>query len=226
MTDDVSRRRRSRKTHDQKPIRVAPVDHTDIPSSDQQEEDETMSTEHSSEAPLPSDSHDEVVAEPVAPPTIGISREEEANRIISKYVGWGAGSGVVPVPFLDIAAVATVQVMMIRELLALYEVPFSETRARATATVLIGSLSPSVLAGATAMTIFKVVPFVGYPLATLTMPILASAATYAVGKVICSHLEEGGNLDTLDSKSVKARMRDAFREGKSRLKRASDHVLA
>jgi uncharacterized protein (DUF697 family) len=226
MTGDVSNQAKSRKTRAKEPIKAASIDHSDAPSSNQKREDQTMSTDHSSEAPLPSESHDEVPSEPVAPPMIEISRHAEANRIISKYVGWGAGSGVVPAPFLDVAAVATVQVMMVRELLALYEVPFSETRVRTTVSVLIGSLSPSVLAGATAMTFLKVVPFVGFPLAMLTMPLLASAATYAVGKVVSAHLEEGGNLDTLDSKSVKTRVRDAFKEGKAKLKKASDRVLA
>jgi uncharacterized protein (DUF697 family) len=226
MTGDVPKQAKSKKTRAKEQIDAASIDHTDAPSSNQQREDQTMSTDNSSEAPLPSESHDEVPSAPVAPPMIEISRHAEASRIISKYVGWGAGSGIVPAPFLDVAAVATVQVMMVRELLALYEVPFSETRVRTTVSVLLGSLSPSVLAGATAMTFLKVVPFVGFPLAMLTMPLLASAATYAVGKVVSAHLEEGGSLDTLESKSVKTRVRDAFKEGKAKLKKASDRVLA
>ena len=223
MTDTVPRRRELRKTRDLGDDHAV---HADISSSDQQKEDETMSTDVSSEAPAAAGSPDDAVPPPVATPKIEISRDEEANRIISKYVGWGAGSGVIPVPLLDVAAIATVQVMMIRDLLALYERPFSESRARATVSVLIGSLSPSALAGVTALTVLKVVPVIGYPLATLSLPILASASTYAVGKVILAHLEEGGNLDTLDAKGVKTPLRNAFKEGKAKLKSAADRVLA
>ena len=114
ITDTVPRRRKSRKTRD---LGIAQAVHADISSSDQQKGDETMSTDVSSEAPAPAGSPDDAVPPPVATPKIEISREEEANRIISKYVGWGAGSGVIPVPLLDVAAIATVQVMMIRDLL-------------------------------------------------------------------------------------------------------------
>lgn len=164
----------------------------------------------------------EAAAEPKAaetlPPTIEITRQAEAQRIIAKYTGFGAGSGVIPVPGLDVAAIATVQVLMVRDLLALYDAQFSERRVRTIVTLLLGSLSPGALAGATAVTIFKVVPFIGLPLATLTMPILASAATYAVGHVMASHLAGGGDLSNFDASKVKASLRNAFEEGKARVK--------
>lgn len=169
---------------------------------------------------MPAKDKDVSSAESAPAATIEITRSEEAQRIISKYTGWGAGSGVVPVPGLDVLAVGAVQVLMVRDLLELYGKPFSESRTRTIVTILIGSLSPSTLAGATAITLFKFVPVIGAPLAMMAMPILASAATYAVGRVVASHLEEGGNLNNFDPKAVKTRLRDAFEEGKERLKSA------
>lgn len=148
--------------------------------------------------------------------------KEEANQVVSKYTGWAAGSGAIPFPLWDVAAVATLQVAMLRRLFEIYETPFSESKARSIITVLIGSLSPRLLAGATAMTLFKVVPGVGHVLASMTLPMLAAASNYAVGKVMISHLEGGGNLKDFDTKSVKSKFREAFEEGKKKVKNTSN----
>jgi uncharacterized protein (DUF697 family) len=153
---------------------------------------------------------------------VTLTRDAEGDRIISKYVGWGAGSGSIPFPLFDVAAIGTVQVVMVRDLLALYEKSFSETRVRSVVAVLLGSLSPGTLAGATAITLLRVVPVFGTLLAGVTMPLLSSAATYAVGKAIQSHLAEGGDLLNLDTTKLRARVRNAYEEGKARTVAAKD----
>jgi uncharacterized protein (DUF697 family) len=159
---------------------------------------------------------------PQAQHLVTLTRDAEGDRIISKYVGWAAGSGAVPFPLLDIAAIGTVQVMLVRDLLVLYERKFSETRVRSVIAVLLGSLSPGTLAGATAVTLLRVVPVFGTLLAGVTMPLLSSAATYAVGKTIQSHLAEGGDLVNLDTTKLRARVRNAYEEGKARTVAAKD----
>ena len=141
---------------------------------------------------------------------------EEANRIISKYVGWSAGAGAIPFPVWDIVGIATVQVKLIRELNALYGVQFSEDRARHIITILAGSLSPQMLFGVTAVTLFKFVPLVGHALSAVTLPLLSSASAFAVGKVIVSHLEKGGDLSNFDAKGAKGDFQAAFQEGQQK----------
>ena len=140
--------------------------------------------------------------------------QEAANNIVSKYMGWGAGAGAVPIPFWDIVAVGSVQVMMLKELYALYGVSFSEKKARSTVSLLLASVSPQLLVGATASTLLKFVPVVGHALATVSLPILASAATYATGKVMTSHLEEGGTQEDFCAKDHKEKFTDAVKKGK------------
>ncbi|MFT4929436.1 MAG: hypothetical protein ACI8WB_005569 [Phenylobacterium sp.] len=141
--------------------------------------------------------------------------QEAANNIVSKYMGWGAGAGAVPIPLWDIVAIGSVQVMMLKELYALYGVSFSEKKARSTVSLLLGSVSPQILVGATAATLFKFVPVVGPLLASVSLPILASAATYATGKVMTAHLEAGGTQEDFDAKGSKEKFTEAVEKGKN-----------
>jgi uncharacterized protein (DUF697 family) len=146
--------------------------------------------------------------------TLQLPRKEEAQRIISKYTGWGAGAGAIPLPLWDIAAVCAVQVKLVKDLLALYERPFSESRARSIVSVLIGSLSPALLAGVTASSLLKFVPGVGAVLAAATLPVLSSASSYAVGRVMLAHLEKGGSLSDFDAEAAKGEFKESFKEAK------------
>ena len=146
--------------------------------------------------------------------TVEITRTEAANRITSKYTGWAAGGGAIPVPIVDIAAIASVQTLMMKELFELYETPFSEAKARTVVSVLIGSLSPKVFASAVAVTFMKFIPGVGHLAAIMTQAILASAFSYAVGKVTISHLEGGGSLDNFNID--KGKFKQYFEDGKKR----------
>jgi len=150
-----------------------------------------------------------------------ISREKAANSVISKYTGWAAGSGAIPFPFWDVAAIAAIEIKMVNELLDIYEKPFSESKVRSIITILIGSLSPQLLVRATAFTLFKVVPGIGHVLASLSMPVLAAASAYAVGKVMANHLKEGGDLSNFDAKAKEDDFKAAFNEGKKKAEPAS-----
>ena len=145
-----------------------------------------------------------------------ITREQAANLVISKYTGWAAGSGAIPFPFWDVAAIAAVEIKMVNELLDIYDKPFSESKTRSIITILIGSLSPQLLVGATAATLFKVVPGIGHVLAALSMPMLAGASAYAVGQVMLNHLQNGGDLFNFDPKAKIDDFKAAFNEGKKK----------
>jgi uncharacterized protein (DUF697 family) len=145
-----------------------------------------------------------------------ISRKQTANLVISKYTGWAAGSGAIPFPFWDIAAIAAVEIKMVNELLNIYDKPFSESKARSIIAILVGTLSPQLLVGATASTLFKIVPGVGHVLAAMSLPVLAAASAYAVGQVMLNHLEDGGDLFNFDPKAKIDDFKAAFNERKKK----------
>ncbi|NQZ09575.1 MAG: DUF697 domain-containing protein [Algicola sp.] len=152
--------------------------------------------------------------------------EAAAKIIVSKYTGWGAGAGVLPIPLWDIVAVGGVQVLMLKELYQQYGVTFNEKKARSTVSVLLGSLSPALLLGITASTLLKFVPGVGSTLAMASLPILASASTYAVGKIMIKHLEQGGTLEDFDAKEHKEEFNESVESAKENASKAKKSAKA
>ena len=130
-------------------------------------------------------------------------RREEAMEIVRRNIAWAAGGGLIAVPFLDIAAVTSVQLKMIKELTEVYDIPFSKKLGRSILASIVGGTGSSALAygkiGALATgSLMKVVPVVGTVFGAATMSVFASGITYGVGKVFIKHFEKGGSLENID----------------------------
>ena len=113
-------------------------------------------------------------------------RMAEAMSIVRRSSAWSAGAGLIPIPLVDIGAIAAVQVKMIRDLAKVYGVEFPDVRVRAVSGGIAGSILPYLLSVGSSGYLFsmaKVIPIVGPVIAIAAMPGFASAATYAVGKV-------------------------------------------
>lgn len=122
---------------------------------------------------------------------IAADRAAAAQLIVDRYVKYSAAAGLVPMPLVDVAAIAAVQLSMLKALTAHYGVPFSQQRGKSVVAAFIGSLMPS---------------FAGHQMLKLAGPIFgmasisgfAASATYAVGRLFISHFEAGGTLIDLD----------------------------
>jgi len=126
-----------------------------------------------------------------------VQRDQKAADLVSRYTAWAAAAGVIPVPFVDMLAIGGVQLKMLRELAAIYDVEFSENVGKSITAALLGSLVPAGAAPVAAMgvaSLLKFVPLVGTALASVSMPALSAAATYAIGKVFIQHFASGGTL--------------------------------
>jgi len=143
----------------------------------------------------------------------------DPQDIVKHYMLWSMGAGLIPMPVLDLAAVAAVQLKMVKELADHYTVPFSEHRGKSIVSALVGSVAARSLAGGTAGSLLKAVPVVGTLLGSVAMPIFAGATTYAIGKVFIQHFASGGTFLDFDPKSVEAFFEEKLAEGK---KMASD----
>jgi uncharacterized protein (DUF697 family) len=132
-----------------------------------------------------------------APPMTNERRDELASQLVDRFSLWAGAAGLLPVPWLDVAAVAGVQLQMLRRLSELYGVPFSENRGKSIIASLAGSLIPASTATSVAMTagsLVKTVPGIGTTIGTLTMAPVSAAATYIIGKVFIQHFASGGTL--------------------------------
>lgn len=123
------------------------------------------------------------------------SKLAQASRLIRYHAVGAAAAGLVPIPFVDLAAIAGVQVNLIRSLAKLYELPFSEEVGKSIITGLIGATLPL-----SALAFLKAFPVI----AVLGSSAVSAASTYAVGKVFVQHFESGGTFLDLDPAKVRA----------------------
>lgn len=138
----------------------------------------------------------------------GAERFAEGEALVRRMSWWSAGAGVIPVPLLDLAAISGVQFKMVRDLAVLYGVPFESVRTKAIISALVGGLLPFNAAmgvGGLAGVWYKAIPGVGPFLGMVTMPIAASAANYAMGRLFLEHFEGGGTLLDIDIDRMRAR---------------------
>jgi uncharacterized protein (DUF697 family) len=120
-------------------------------------------------------------------------RNEVANKLVDRFAMWAGAAGLIPVPVLDLVAIGGLQLQMLRRLSDIYNVPFTDNRAKALVTALLGATIPT-SSGIGIAELLKAIPLLGTAIAAFVTPALAAASTYAVGKVFIQHFETGGSL--------------------------------
>jgi uncharacterized protein (DUF697 family) len=127
------------------------------------------------------------------PPHLAAKRRVIARRIVERHRTYAAVGGLVPVPVANIASVTAVNLRMVQQLSALYQVPFQRDRARAAIVSLIGGAAPSGFGMATSSALMWIIPggmFVGLGVSALS----AGALTRAIGQVFAESFENGAQL--------------------------------
>lgn len=123
--------------------------------------------------------------------------------------------GVVPIPLVDLAGVAYVQMRMIRKLSELHGVEYSASRARNLITALIGGAVPA-LGAYPLFAMVRSIPVLGWTVGTGAASILAGASTYAVGQVVKNHLAKGGSLANINIEEAKSSFAQMYEAGKEK----------
>ena len=155
----------------------------------------------------------------------GIATELTASNVIKDHIIASVAVGAVPVPLIDVAGIAAIQLRMIRKLSQLYGRPFSDSLGRSVVASLAGGFG-GVAAGAVAGSLVKVVPGIGWMLAMATVPVVAGASTYAIGQVFLSHFKAGGTIEDLDTTKFKAFYKEQFEKGKEIALKAKEDAKA
>ena len=147
-------------------------------------------------------------------------RESQARRTVNKYIGFSAGVGLLPLPFLNTAGITALQLRMLQVLSEFYEVPFSKDLGKKIIGSLLGSIIPTSLSGtlggvaglfASSMPIAHAA---GSIVGRLTMPVFAGASTYAIGQVFIQHFESGGTFLDFEPAKVREYFRRQFGRGR------------
>jgi uncharacterized protein (DUF697 family) len=142
------------------------------------------------------------------------TKEMRGDRIIRENILWATGGGLIPVPILDIIAITAVEVKMLKELSALYELPFKEHQVKSILVSLLAGVGAPALGAAITASLFKAVPILGAVSGFIAVPGAAAAFTYAVGKVFLQHFASGGTFLDFDPRKVREHFARQFEEGK------------
>jgi len=122
---------------------------------------------------------------------LAAKRRTEAHKIVSRHRNYAAAGGLLsPLPVVSIASLAAVNVRMVRQLSALYQVPFERDRTRSFIVGLIGAAVPAGAGIATSTTLMWIVP--GGLLAGMGVSaVTAAALTRGIGLVFVESFEGG-----------------------------------
>ena len=146
--------------------------------------------------------------------TEGVVRALAAEGEIKSYTMATIAASVVPVPLFDIAAITAIQARMIQKLSHLYGQEFSEHAVRNTVTALAGGALGYGVGATVALSMFKLVPGIGWIVGSATMPIITGATTYAIGRVYAKHFESGGSVATLRAEAMRSYYKEQLQKGK------------
>lgn len=141
-----------------------------------------------------------------------------AVRTVKKYMWWSMGAALIPVPFVDWAAVSGVQLKMLAELSKIYDVRFVENQGKAVLGALTGFILPNAVACGIIGSALKGIPVLGVLAGGSAMAVFCGAYEWALGNVFIQHFESGGTFLTFDPEAVKEYFRTKFEEGRNVVK--------
>lgn len=121
-------------------------------------------------------------------------QDSKATDAIKTYSMYSAGAGLIPMPWVDFAAITAIQVKMLKDVAGIYGVPFDADRVRSIVAALIGGMVGTNLGYGLGRTVLKSVPLVGTFLGGLSVSAMGGAVTWAVGRVFMQHFASGGTL--------------------------------
>lgn len=154
-------------------------------------------------------------AGPCAPPRSPLLRSLKARQAIRDHALLAAGAMVIPVPFVDMAAEAAIQVRMVKRLAEIHGIDFAEERAKTLVAAAIGGFS----AGWAAGNLLRYASFATYFANFWPSAILSSAITYGIGRLFSQHFERGGRLDDMAPETAAAALREKARSLRAKLAR-------
>ncbi|MBF0462585.1 MAG: DUF697 domain-containing protein [Magnetococcales bacterium] len=139
---------------------------------------------------------------------------DHANATVRNHSFAAAGFGLIPVVGADMVAVGGAQLNMIHSLTKIYGVPFSQERARAIISALLGGVLPYAIESSTLGSAVKSIPLVGSVLGMAVMPGLSAVTTLIIGRIFVRHFEAGGTLLDMDQNKMREYYRQQFEQAK------------
>jgi predicted flap endonuclease-1-like 5' DNA nuclease len=127
-------------------------------------------------------------------------RRAQAEAIVERRAAWAFACGLLPVPLIDVAALALIQARMVEELAALYELPSTRVRAEAYVSALVGSYASTMLGLGQTRYGLAAVRLLG----AASMSVSGASITYLLGRIFIREFESGRTFMDFDPASVEA----------------------
>jgi len=146
------------------------------------------------------------VNSPPAAASLSEADRHEALKLVERFAFWAGAAGAIPVPGVDLAGVAAVQVQMVRRLAEMFDVEFSRDRGKA----VVAAVGGAVITGSSglgAASLTKTVPVLGPAVSAIAVPTLAAGATFAIGIAFLEHFATGGTLLNFDLQKLRQTVR-------------------
>jgi len=145
-------------------------------------------------------------------------RAAQAETTIKWHMLVALGAGLVPLPWLDLAALTGLQLNLVRSLAGIYGVEFSSQLGKSAVGALLGGGIPVSLS-TNLGSLLKGIPGIGWAVGGVSVAVFGAASTYALGKVFVQHFESGNTLLTFDPEQVKAYYAQQYDKGKEEVRK-------
>jgi uncharacterized protein (DUF697 family) len=126
-----------------------------------------------------------------------------SEAIVRNYMMWTGAAGIIPVPIVDTAAIAAIQLAMLKKIGEIYKKEFSTTWGKSVIGSLVGGYATTSLGMGLGLNIVRAIPFIGSLASLIVVPGFAAATTWALGQVFILHFESGGTILDFDPVAVK-----------------------
>jgi len=127
---------------------------------------------------------------------------EGARELVTAAERKAFAWGLFPAPLVDVAAVSTIQLRMIRDLAKLYGIPYKKSIARSIVVTIFGGFLPTTLGSVFAYSVVKRVSWFGPLVGAAVVPSSVGGATRLIGILMTQHFELGGTLEDFDLQTI------------------------
>lgn len=141
-------------------------------------------------------------------------KQKQAQQTIRRYMLFSAGAGLIPIHYLDLAAISGLQLKMLAEISKIYDVPFQENIGKAAIGSLAGFVVPHAAAVGTIGSLIKSFPGLGGVAGAPLTAVFAGAYAWALGNMFIQHFESGGTFLNFNPEQVREYFKAQFEGAK------------
>ena len=136
-------------------------------------------------------------------PRVTEQASRQARKAVKEHSGYCAAAALVPGAFVGSVAVSAVQLKMLADLSKIYQVPFTQSKAKAALAAGSGGVLNLILASNPATKIARdfftaTMPWIAVPVRWLAPPLIMAGYSYLLGQAFIRHYENGGEYFNFD----------------------------